>query len=196
MLQSCVPCRAMPDFDADMEARLGALETEVRRLRDEAEIRAVIERYGRAIDRVDAALLASLFHPDADIHYGPDVFEGDAIAYVPAVLGMAAAMRRSQHMMGHSMIMLDGDVAHVETYSQAIQMIERDGRLVEFGTGSRYLDRFERRGGAWRIASRQVVVDWLRELIADEGLFEVLRGPPRGGHAETDPSAGFFPRAW
>jgi hypothetical protein len=174
--------------------RIEALERDLARLRDEAQIRSVIDRYGRAVDRLDAGLLASLFHDDADIHYGADVFEGDALAYVPAILKMAASMVRSQHMMGHSMIELDGDRAHVETYGQAMQMLDGGNGVIEFGTGCRYLDRFERRGdGVWRIAHRQVVVDWLRELKADETLFGRFRGPPPCGHAEADPSASFFP---
>lgn len=172
--------------------RLAALEAEVSRLLDEREIRDILERYGRAIDRLDATLLASLFHADADIRYGPDVYEGGLAGYVPAVLAMAASMRRSQHMMGHSLIVLHADTAFAETYSQAMQMIEREGDLVEFATGGRYLDRLEKRNGEWRIASRQVVLDWMHELKADESLFDRLRGPPRGRHGADDPSAGFF----
>jgi ketosteroid isomerase-like protein len=177
-----------------LERRLADLEAEILQMRDERAIRAVIERYGRAVDRLDSELLASLFHDDADIHYGPDVFEGGKREYVSSIIGMAASMVRSQHMIGHVLIEVEGDRAWVESYAQATQMMPRGGEVVEFGTGCRYLDRFERRNGEWRIASRQVVIDWLRELVADEGLFTKFRGPPIGGHGEDDPSYAFFGR--
>lgn len=173
--------------DASLVDRLQRAETLLARLADESAIRDVVSRYGRAIDRLDAGLLATLFHSDADVHYGPDVFEGSAADYVPKVMAIAASMRRSQHMMGHSVIEIEGDVAWVETYAQAIQLLERDGKLVEFGTGSRLLDRFERRAGQWRIAHRQVVVDWLNQFVADETLFQILRGPPQSQHGRSDP---------
>jgi hypothetical protein len=175
------------------DERVASLEVRIVRLEAERDIRSVIDCYGRAIDRNDAALLESLFHPDAVVHYGPDVFEGIAVDFIPAVLAVQAAMIRTQHLLGQSRIEIGGDQAWAETYSHAVHLIARDAGEVEFVSGARYLDRLERRDGRWRIAMRQVVVDWLREMRADESLFGRLNGPPRGGRGMTDPSVSFFP---
>jgi hypothetical protein len=176
----------------ELELRLAAAESRLALWQDKEDIRDLIATYGRAVDRLDAELLSSLFHPDAEIDYGPDVFVGTTVDYVPAIMLMSASFRRSQHLMGHSLIRIDGDQARAETYGSIVQMIVRDDQPVEFATGSRYLDRFERRNGVWRISKRKVVVDWLRMLVEDESLFSILRGPSIGAHGDADPSADFF----
>jgi len=39
-----------------------------------------------------------------------------------------------------------------------------------FSTGSRYVDRFERRGGEWRISERTCVRNWLRVEVGSGEL--------------------------
>ncbi|MDO9440681.1 MAG: nuclear transport factor 2 family protein [Beijerinckiaceae bacterium] len=184
----------MPPFPAPEERSTGVtIEERLAHLEDEAAIRALLASYGRAIDRGDSAMLAGLFHADAQIHYGADVFEGCAGQFVAAVLAIQAAMVRTHHMSGQSLIVIRGETAWAETYGQATHVIDQAGRTVEFSSGGRYLDRLEKREGSWRIAHRQVVSDWLRELPADESLFSRLQGPPRGQRGQADPSAYFFP---
>jgi len=64
----------------------------------------------------------------------------------------------------------------------------RPGRPVSVGQfGGRYLDRLERRDGAWRISERVVVHDGsLREVVAPEG--SGLETFACGGQAPDDPS--------
>lgn len=58
-----------------------------------------------------------------------------------------------------------------------------------FYYGGRYIDRLERRGGEWRIAKRQVMMDWndnkVSGEILDQGMFATLR--PRGSRDCSDP---------
>ena len=52
----------------------------------------------------------------------------------------------------------------------------------------RYVDRFERRDGEWRIARRTVVHDWSRQLpTAPESLGLPLAGFAQGRRDRTDP---------
>ena len=44
----------------------------------------------------------------------------------------------------------------------------RDGTKVDLG-GGRYIDRLERRDGEWRIAARELVIDWT--AIADAATY-------------------------
>lgn len=160
--------------------------------RDEQNIRMLLARYGRAIDRHDLGALQELFHADAVIHYGPDVFEGPVADGLPALIAMARTMLRSQHLLGQSVIELRGARAWAETYGQAMHILPGPSGPLSFVSGNRYLDTLDRRDDGWRISRRQVVVDWLSEGPADEHLFERLAGPPRGGPGAVDPSTAFW----
>jgi hypothetical protein len=76
---------------------------------------------------------------------------------------------------------VDGDVAHVETYVTAYHRVPTsalagfwDGRedAYEGLAGGRYVDRFERRAGEWKIAVRNVIAEWATSLEAVELLGE------------------------
>ena len=68
-----------------------------------AEIRDVLARYARAIDRADAELLKSCYHPDAiEEHAGN--FEGNAHDYVDEAIPRVGQMGVMQHLLGSSHI--------------------------------------------------------------------------------------------
>jgi hypothetical protein len=158
----------------------------------ESEIRGLLARYCRAVDRLDEALLRSLVYPDAAIDYGEDFFQGSGTDFIPWILGHARAMRRTQHAISATLIDVAGNVALCESYGQAVHILEDNGVLVELTSGNRYLDRMEQReDGIWRIAKRRVVVDWLRRLGADERLLEGLRVTV-GARDKTDPLYRFM----
>ena len=53
--------------------------------------------------------------------------------------------------------------------------------------GGRYVDRFERRDGVWRIAYRQGVNEWMRyEAASDRGFFD-RPASERGRRDRSDP---------
>jgi hypothetical protein len=114
-------------------------------------------RYARGCDRLDETLVKSAFHSDAiDDHGkfvgGPDDFYRWAVGqHSEAHLG------HLHNLFNHS-CELTGDVAHAETYFMFAGMNRRGAPLVL--NGGRYLDRFEKRSGEWRIAYRTVVRDW------------------------------------
>src|SRR5581483_11030852 len=92
-------------------------------------------------------------------------------------------LAHQHHITTHS-CELDGDVAHTESY---ILFVHRrgDGRTVLFG-GGRYIDRFERRDGEWRIALRRLVMDF--SATGDGSSFDDADGYPRGRPDRTDVS--------
>src|SRR5688572_28213964 len=66
------------------------------------EIRDVLMTYSRAIDRMDAELLASVYHPDAwDDHGG---FKGTAEDFVAWVMPVLATFDHTSHFLGNSLI--------------------------------------------------------------------------------------------
>ena len=126
---------------------------------DKSECRDLVYRLARAIDRCDEALLKSLFHDDATDDHGS--FHGTAKDFVSWVMPVLNGMRRTQHCICNVLIEVDGDVAYGESYFIAHHALPQDGGPDRFMVGAgRYLDRFERRGGEWKIAHRQASYDW------------------------------------
>lgn len=136
-----------------------SLEEMVRELHDLQAIRTKVNTYCRAVDRLDRELLLSVYHPDAIDDHG--MFVGSPEAFADWAFGLHAKQQVShQHMIMNHTCELDGDTAHAETYWMFAGMNRgEDGPWLTLG-GGRYIDRFERRGGEWKIAARKCVPDW------------------------------------
>ncbi len=123
-------------------------------------IRDTLAQYSRGVDRCDADLLKSVYHPGAlDLHGSVD---GPASDYVDYLLEkMLNGPVATQHLLGHSSIEFrSADSAHVETYYLSYHLEEdAEGERID-STGGRYCDEFTLRDGAWKIDRRTVVVDW------------------------------------
>lgn len=117
------------------------------------EIGNALARHSRGVDRADAALIASAYHPDATVDYG--FFTGDAATLATILASAMAEAPPTLHRTAPPMIRLDGDRAVSEAYVVAYAQEPGKQRLI-FG---RYLDRLERRDGAWRIVHRRYVMD-------------------------------------
>jgi hypothetical protein len=130
-------------------------------LLDRQAIADCVLRYTRGVDRADEELIRSAFFPDAIDHHGATVV-GTVDDFLAAWLPRLENRHRGQHYITNQSIDLDGDEAHVETYWLVIlkPVGEDEGDLI----GGRYLDRFERRDGEWRIAKRVVVHEWHSRL--------------------------------
>lgn len=125
-------------------------------------IHALTCRYAQAVDRRDFPRLADLFTPDARLTGPGFCMEGpQAIAEGMSALGKYSA---TQHHMHQQLVELDGDAATGETYCVANHLYEQDGMQRKLDWGIRYQDRFERWQGRWRIAARELVVDWTQDL--------------------------------
>jgi hypothetical protein len=129
------------------------------RLLDEADIRRVLQRYSRAIDRMDWELLRSCYHPGAVDEHGS--FHGPVDEFVDWVRPRLEEYDWTKHFLGNQLIELDGDVAWSETYCLAFHRVPAaDGRPpLDRLVSVRYVDRFERRDGEWRIAHRVTVYE-------------------------------------
>ena len=136
-------------------------EAALRLMLDKQEIHEVMMRYCRAIDRMDEELLRSVYHPDAIDNHG--LFNGAAADFIPwCMKQLGEAYIATQHVVSNELIEVQGDKAYCEFYFVAHHRYERKGEPRSMAAGGRYVDRFERRQGQWRIAERTVVVDWQR----------------------------------
>lgn len=126
------------------------------------EIRDVLARYTRGIDRMDRELVLSCYHPGALDDHG--AFRGTAEEFADWVAEALAHFDSTMHFLGQQLVEVAGDRAHSETYCVAYH--RRAPRDAEQGhdlwMGLRYVDVFERRDGEWRIESRRCVFDWTR----------------------------------
>jgi len=128
----------------------------LREQKDRSDIQACLLRYTRGIDRHDRALMLSAYWPDAYDEHG--VAEGIAADFVDWALGWHREFQtRHQHIITNSTIDLNGDQAHGETYYIFWGENREGPPSLAFG---RYVDRFERRDGEWRIAHRVCVNEY------------------------------------
>lgn len=176
---------------ATLTRRCEDLAKEVARLRAREEIRARVFGFCRALDRLDAALLLAQFHPEAEVDYGV-FYKGPVAGFVPVAMGFQGSMRETQHLVGNVCIELEGERASAESYVHAHHVIVQGEERVQLMVGARYLDRFELRGGAWKIAYRTEVIDWGRWLPIAERWFEDNREMPKGQRSPADLSYRFL----
>lgn len=158
---------------------------------DREEIRELSRRYMRGLDRLDGGLLRSVFAADATVDYG--FFQGSAADFVDFALGVLSDHLANHHFIGQMMVDVQGDTAVGEIYFQAFHRVVQDGEEKDLFIAGRYLDRYEKRAGLWRIAFRSEVNDWSR---TDPAADEALTGNPAaiiGKRAPDDYSMPFFP---
>jgi hypothetical protein len=153
-------------------------------LLDREAIRECLYRYCRGIDRVDEAALRAAYWEDASDCHG--AWKGSAAGFIDQALARLRQGGLRVHQVTNVAIELDGDRAGVESSFLALQITAAKPLLQTFLAG-RYLDRFERRRGEWRIAARTVVYDWIEErerpelARGDEGLFGLRQPVGRAG---------------
>jgi hypothetical protein len=178
-----------PDLNAILE-RLEILESK-------EHIRAAIARFSKGVDRTDPTQTHKTMWPDARLIL--QHVEGTAKDFVDRVFGeyFETVFHGTHHMVGNTIIDLDGDTAHTETYalvhhrsyptpeSNAAMMGSQnipaggENKQFELIIGLRYLDHFERRDGVWKIVERRIVFDWSQSGeysgIEEGGLYEGSR---------------------
>jgi len=126
---------------------------------DHFAIRKVLERYCHACDRCNRDLLESCYWPGAGDDHG--TYSGPAEGFIDFVMPvLKTAYDGTTHMIAQSTMRIDGDLAAVETYVLATHKLAGVTPSAINRVGGRYVDRFEKRGGEWRIADRTLLIDW------------------------------------
>lgn len=120
-----------------------------------AEIYDCLVRICRGSDRFDEALFLSAFHPDAITDVGENTCS-PAELYAWSVQVGGASISQHHNLLNHS-CEVNGDLAHAETYYFFISKVSEEKNWV---VGGRYVDRFDRRDGEWKIALRYNLMEW------------------------------------
>ncbi len=129
----------------------------LQRLIDEADCRALLMRYGPAVDWRDPVALEGLFWPDAEVDLG--AFKGagrDAPAFLLANAGQS--LRRC-HITTSVSLRLNGASAYADSgaITHAVTAGPDGGQTAHIFIG-RYLDQLDRREGAWRFSRRRYLL--------------------------------------
>lgn len=161
-------------------------EREVQELLDKQAIHEVMIRYCRGLDRMDAELVGSAYHPDAHDDHGGRTFIGAAIGQSIIDWTRELKVVMGSHHLTNQTIHVDGDVAMSESYYSGFMLESHDdGEQRTIQMVGRYLDRLERRAGEWRISERLVVPEMVRYLPSDAG------GPHWHFDARVDPDPSY-----
>jgi hypothetical protein len=144
-----------------------------------------LAQHSRGVDRGDAALLGSAYHPGATVDYG--FFAGPAETLV-AILGEAQKTAPpTTHRTCNAWIKVSGDQAVAESYVIAHVEDAETQRMVL----GRYLDRLAAIGGVWRITHRQYVIEGntnrANTATRGDGSLDLAHYVPQGGKQAADP---------
>jgi hypothetical protein len=163
----------------------------LQRLLDEREIRDVLSRYCRGVDRRDLELVRRCYHPDATDDHGA-AFTGGVDDFLTYAASSLARYESTMHKLGQVLVEPDADDpdrARSEVYAIAFHRLAATDRKParDVVVGLRYIDDFERRGGEWRIARRVCALDWSRMDPAGELGWPVPRDELNGRPDGDDP---------
>jgi ketosteroid isomerase-like protein len=143
------------------ECLMQQLAEKMQGLLDERDIREVLLRYCRGVDRCDAELIASCYHSDSVDDHGSWFVNGPDVANL-VIKAVKPGMEVAMHFVGNMYIEVQGDTAFAESYLLAFRNFDRGTQQYHRTRAARFVDRFARRNGEWRILERVVVDDWDR----------------------------------
>jgi hypothetical protein len=148
-------------------------------------LRRLVTAYSRATDRRDFVLLRSLYHDDAIEQHG-DMFSGGPDAYIAFVQKALSAYEATVHYVANMTFEIAGNEAEGEIHK--INYHRTPGpHAREIVTGSRSLDRYERRNGEWRFSRRSITLDWARTEAVDSAAYaDFAAGSPPGRPGPDD----------
>ena len=152
------------------------MSDKLQRLIDKEEIRDVMARYARGVDRADWDAVRATYHDDAYDDHGD--YKGDVDGFIAFGKDRLGDIPQAMHFLGQSLIEFASDtVAVAETYFCTNHTLgpeakvkygaaDRDGP-VQLSHIGRYVDRVEKRNDEWRIAHRIVVFETTRLALDD-----------------------------
>jgi SnoaL-like domain len=147
----------MPDVSSERDP-------EVQELLDKQAIRELMIRYCRGLDRMDAELISSVYHPDAHDDHGGRTFSGADIGKSILDWTRELNVEMGSHHITNETIRVDGDTAACESYYSGFMLECHDDGQRTIQMVGRYLDRLERRNGEWKISERVIVAEMFRYL--------------------------------
>jgi hypothetical protein len=162
-------------------------------LLDEFQLRKLVQRYCRAVDRGDISALRDLYHRDAEDDHGA-FSTGSVESLLEELVAARPHMRAMQHHITTMNFAVDGDRAEGEIYSFAVHTFRAGGRDIDLMVSGRYLDKYEKRDAAWKFVERKIVTDWaeMNDPSRLDVSHPVISSTPTGTPDSNDPSHHYF----
>lgn len=132
---------------------------------DRVALRYLAEAYAAACDARDGDALLRCFTDDATIViHRPGAadrhIDHGSLGRIPGAL---ARYDRTMHFVGNHRADVDGDQATGETVCLAHHLTGTNDHIMAI----RYQDRYRRMADGWRIASRELFVQWTQDTVVD-----------------------------
>lgn len=168
------------------EATMNDLATRLDRTEAKFDIAETLNRYARACDRADEALMRDCFWPESTHKHGR--FDGGSAEFVGFAFRIISALKFAAHHISNVSVEVNGDHGFSECYYLA-----HHRRDVQGGSGEedvfmegRYIDLHERRNGVWRIIRRRGLSDFTSRAIPAITPFADWPADQRSGRAPND----------
>ena len=173
------------DHHAMMMKRVDAIESK-------QAISEILYLYARGWDRLDEEAVLGCFWPESSHAHGS--FKGKSHDFITVAFPRIRKIIGTTHMVSNPIILLDGDRALSECYFQAHHRRLNTAATDEedYYIQGRYIDRFERRGGLWKIIHRQGLSDV--ERVVPRADVALRNAPPeqRGRRKPDDALYGMM----
>jgi hypothetical protein len=171
---------------SDLASEVAELRRELSLLKDRDAVRDLVHAIARGVDRFDQTLLAASILPDAVFDMGgAEPMTG--AAFVAGLKPPAEPRPGRMHVIGNVSVQVDGDAAESEAYIVSCMDILKDGTAHTRVRAGRYLDRFRRDGGVWRLSHRIMIDEWGRvDPIVESAPQGRHRGRPAPGDLSYD----------
>jgi len=137
-------------------------------LDDRVALRDLVEAYARCADRIDGEGLASLFVPEGVLRIVRRGVEEEPVQRTGRE-EIATAIKRldryvaTMHFVGNHYVTVDGDTGTGEAYCVAHHLVGESGSQIDHVMIIRYQDQYRREADGWKIAVRELRVDWTEE---------------------------------
>lgn len=148
-------------------------------VQDHLDIVQLHHRYAWGLDHRDWTMLADCFAPDGEVDYG--MLGGQlkgAAAIAEFCRQVLEGLDASQHLIGNTMVDLDGDRATATCYFQAQHVFVSDNGANTYIVAGTYTDDLVRTDGTWRIARRVLTPMW---RDGNTGVFAEAAARSAGG---------------
>jgi 3-phenylpropionate/cinnamic acid dioxygenase small subunit len=124
--------------------------------KDRIDISDLLIAYAELIDTKQFDNLSTVFTVNAEIDYTAfGGIKGDLSEIIAFLKKSMALFPRHQHMLGNSVVKIDGDIARVRTQCHnPMVLAHSDGSEQTLFLGLWYVDELHRTPAGWRIAKR------------------------------------------
>jgi hypothetical protein len=162
------------------------MDERLQEMLDHYEIRKTLSEYCSSCDRCDETWMRSVYLEDSWDEHG--VFEAPGPQYAKIMAEQILLQTDSlYHLLGQSLIKVEGDKAGAETYFFAASTSKgEDGVEMCNQLGGRFVDKLERENGRWLIKHRIVVRDWAVSVPVEHDWTR-KSGLRNGSRSNADP---------